>query len=172
MKLYLLAICILLEFGALHAFAPSSPSFHLCPRRNAGVAYNNKNEGSHLFLADTAADTSNRTRRKKKTVQDRTKEEAVSLIRDVVQAAVDAGPRAGPRRTLQAYQAFSSTVQEFVPQLFSGRASLSLPRILRTLFERLGATYVKLGQFIASSPTLFPKEYVVEFQKCLDQTEP
>lgn len=36
----------------------------------------------------------------------------------------------------------------------------------------MGATYVKLGQFIASSPTLFPKEYVVEFQKCLDQTEP
>jgi aarF domain-containing kinase len=28
------------------------------------------------------------------------------------------------------------------------------------------------GQFIASSPTIFPKEYVLEFQKCLDQTEP
>jgi predicted unusual protein kinase regulating ubiquinone biosynthesis (AarF/ABC1/UbiB family) len=28
------------------------------------------------------------------------------------------------------------------------------------LCERLGATYVKLGQFIASSPTLFPEEYV------------
>ncbi|GKY94103.1 hypothetical protein MPSEU_000376700 [Mayamaea pseudoterrestris] len=36
----------------------------------------------------------------------------------------------------------------------------------------MGATYVKLGQFIASSPTIFPKEYVVEFQKCLDQTVP
>ena len=35
----------------------------------------------------------------------------------------------------------------------------------------MGATYIKLGQFIASSPTLFPKEYVVEFQKCLDSTE-
>ena len=31
---------------------------------------------------------------------------------------------------------------------------------------------MKLGQFIASSPTLFPKEYVLEFQKCLDQTDP
>jgi aarF domain-containing kinase len=36
----------------------------------------------------------------------------------------------------------------------------------------MGSTYIKLGQFIASSPTLFPKEYVAEFQKCLDQTEP
>jgi len=39
------------------------------------------------------------------------------------------------------------------------------------LFENLGATYVKLGQFIASSPTLFPEAYVREFQKCLDKTE-
>lgn len=38
--------------------------------------------------------------------------------------------------------------------------------------ERLGATYIKLGQFVASSPSLFPKEYVLEFQKCLDSTEP
>jgi len=30
---------------------------------------------------------------------------------------------------------------------------------------------VKLGQFIASSPTLFPEAYVREFQKCLDKTE-
>ena len=46
------------------------------------------------------------------------------------------------------------------------------PVILRKLFERLGATYIKLGQFIASSPTLFPEDYVLEFQKCLDRTEP
>lgn len=32
--------------------------------------------------------------------------------------------------------------------------------------------YLKLGQFIASSPTLFPPELVLEMQKCLDQTEP
>ena len=45
------------------------------------------------------------------------------------------------------------------------------PVLVRRLFERLGATYVKVGQFIASSPTLFPAEYVLEFQKCLDATE-
>jgi aarF domain-containing kinase len=44
------------------------------------------------------------------------------------------------------------------------------PRTLRKLFERLGSTYIKLGQFIASSPTLFPEEFVVEFQACLDQS--
>jgi len=47
----------------------------------------------------------------------------------------------------------------------------SAPVALRKLFERMGATYIKLGQFIASSPTLFPNEYVLEFQKCLDATE-
>ena len=47
-----------------------------------------------------------------------------------------------------------------------------MPRLLRDTFERLGATYVKLGQFIASSPTFFPREYVEEFQHCLDQTRP
>ncbi|NNM52487.1 MAG: AarF/ABC1/UbiB kinase family protein [Pseudomonadales bacterium] len=47
-----------------------------------------------------------------------------------------------------------------------------LPRLLRETFEELGATYIKLGQFIASSPSLFPEDYVQEFQSCLDKTEP
>lgn len=47
-----------------------------------------------------------------------------------------------------------------------------VPRLMRETFERLGATYIKLGQFIASSPTFFPREYVDEFQNCLDQTSP
>jgi len=41
---------------------------------------------------------------------------------------------------------------------------------LRELFEGLGTTYIKFGQFIASSPSIFPKEYVDEFQQLLDQT--
>ncbi|SFL93672.1 ABC1 kinase family protein [Marinobacter zhejiangensis] len=44
------------------------------------------------------------------------------------------------------------------------------PKLLRQTFESLGATYIKLGQFIASSPTFFPKAYVEEFQYCLDRT--
>ena len=45
-------------------------------------------------------------------------------------------------------------------------------QLLRETFEQLGATYIKLGQFIASTPSLFPREYVQEFQKCLDKTPP
>jgi predicted unusual protein kinase regulating ubiquinone biosynthesis (AarF/ABC1/UbiB family) len=43
---------------------------------------------------------------------------------------------------------------------------------VRELFEALGATYIKFGQFIASSPSIFPKEYVEEFEQLLDQTTP
>lgn len=43
------------------------------------------------------------------------------------------------------------------------------PRLMRSTFERLGTTYIKLGQFIASSPSIFPVEYVDEFQGCLDR---
>ena len=45
------------------------------------------------------------------------------------------------------------------------------PVMLRQTFEALGTTYIKLGQFVASSPSLFPDEYVEEFQKCLDNTD-
>jgi len=48
----------------------------------------------------------------------------------------------------------------------------SNPKLLRNIFEELGATYIKLGQFVASSPTFFPQEYVEEFQNCLDKTKP
>lgn len=54
----------------------------------------------------------------------------------------------------------------------SGVPPINTAKSLRVLFERLGATYIKLGQFIASSPTLFPPEFVLEFQKMLDRTEP
>jgi len=121
-----------------------------------------------------SVDTPRRSRRKPKTLRDRTPEEGRELIRDIIQTAVDAGPRAGPRRTLQAYLAVSQTLREFLPRpgQSTSAAEFSVPKALRTLFEKLGATYIKLGQFIASSPTIFPKEYVLEFQKCLDQTDP
>ncbi len=43
---------------------------------------------------------------------------------------------------------------------------------VRELFESMGVTYIKLGQFIASSPSIFPADYVEAFQNCLDQTSP
>lgn len=46
----------------------------------------------------------------------------------------------------------------------------STAKLMRETFEELGSTYIKLGQFIASTPSLFPREFVEEFQGCLDQT--
>ncbi|CAA0115531.1 putative protein [BD1-7 clade bacterium] len=46
----------------------------------------------------------------------------------------------------------------------------TLPIMLRDTMQDLGSTYIKLGQLVASSPTLFPDEYVEAFQFCLDQT--
>lgn len=45
-------------------------------------------------------------------------------------------------------------------------------RELRRIFEALGATYIKLGQFIASAPGIFPDAYVTEMQALLDRTTP
>ena len=39
-------------------------------------------------------------------------------------------------------------------------------------FERLGPTFVKLGQIVASSPGLFPAPLAVAAQRCLDQMAP
>lgn len=47
-----------------------------------------------------------------------------------------------------------------------------VPVLLRDTMQELGATYVKLGQLIASSPSVFPPDYVDAFQTCLDQTKP
>ena len=44
--------------------------------------------------------------------------------------------------------------------------------LLREAFEQMGVTYIKLGRFIASTPSIFPKAYVLAFQGCLDQTAP
>jgi len=141
------------------AFAPGT--FHRASKNNV-----------ISLQATTSSPGTTRSQRPKKTVQDRTQEEAASMIKDIIQAAVEAGPRAGPARTIQAYLALRETLREFLP--FPGRntTEFSVPKALRVLFEKLGATYIKLGQFVASSPTLFPKEYVLEFQKCLDKTDP
>lgn len=47
-----------------------------------------------------------------------------------------------------------------------------IPILLRDTMQELGATYIKLGQLIASSPSLFPHEYVDAFQSFLDQVAP
>ena len=43
---------------------------------------------------------------------------------------------------------------------------------LRRAVERLGSTYIKLGQIISSGEGLFPPELVEEFKRCRDQVPP
>jgi predicted unusual protein kinase regulating ubiquinone biosynthesis (AarF/ABC1/UbiB family) len=47
-----------------------------------------------------------------------------------------------------------------------------MPILLRDTMQELGTTYIKLGQLVASSPSLFPHEYVEAFQSFLDNTTP
>jgi aarF domain-containing kinase len=175
-------LSLLSAIGAILMCTHHTASFVLGP---ANVEYNSSPFGRHPItslsatpsLPSSAAEGSKKnndakSRKVKKSVTDRTQEEAISLIQDIIQAAVDAGPQAGPVRTFQAYKAFSETFREFLPRFGQPPPVFSAPKAIRTLFEKLGATYVKLGQFVASSPTIFPKEYVLEFQKLLDKTEP
>ncbi len=81
---------------------------------------------------------------------------------------------------------FDTLMKPFRPALRMAKTSLAMqkaglkwwlkgtpaPELLRDTMEELGATYIKLGQLIASSPSLFPPEYVEAFQRCLDQTTP
>ena len=98
-------------------------------------------------------------------------QELGKLAQEAAEIAISTGPR-GIRRTAQAAEAVLSLGREQLQLLQIQGSPDAPPVLLRQLFERLGATYIKLGQFIASSPTIFPPDYVLEFQKCLDQTTP
>lgn len=76
-------------------------------------------------------------------------------------------------RILQSGLVFSGKLSSIIGELTYGKVNLqSISQKLREAFEELGATYIKLGQFIASTPSLFPPELTNEMQKCLDQVRP
>jgi ubiquinone biosynthesis protein len=52
------------------------------------------------------------------------------------------------------------------------RSRAGLSRRLRLAFERLGSTYVKLGQIVSAFEGLFPDELVNEFKRLRDQVPP
>ena len=52
----------------------------------------------------------------------------------------------------------------------ASRVALSLR--LRRAFERLGPSYIKLGQIVSSGQGLFPDELVREFKRCRDRVPP
>ena len=126
----------------------------LVPPRQRLVYHQNASAHSTTSSGQTSPDMTGRA------------QEAAELIREIVDIAVATGP-SGLSRTFYAAQAFS----DLGTRLLQDPTNLPKPEeLLRQLFEALGSTYIKLGQFIASSPTLFPDEYVSEFQKCFDRT--
>ncbi|CAN1297516.1 Uncharacterized aarF domain-containing protein kinase At5g05200, chloroplastic [Linum perenne] len=101
------------------------------------------------------------------------------LVEDIIQTSLNTGPR-GALRFAQGVQAVIGVGSEWLQDASRSanspgglpvdmRLGVLSPVYLRKLFERMGATYIKLGQFVASAPTLFPPEYVEEFQKCFDR---
>ena len=52
------------------------------------------------------------------------------------------------------------------------RSRAGLSRRLRKSFERLGPTYIKLGQILSSGEGIFPEELVAEFRLLRDQVAP
>jgi aarF domain-containing kinase len=97
-------------------------------------------------------------------------DEARVLVSEITAIAAGAGAT-GVARTLNAVESLTRLALKNV-QTLDVNDPPSPPKLVRQTFEALGATYVKLGQFIASAPSVFPAEYVEEFQKCLDETEP
>lgn len=96
-----------------------------------------------------------------------------SVISDVAKVITTTGPRQGVKRSIQVARAVNRITVDFLRDQSSFKdidGKLSIPKTVKRLFEELGATYIKLGQFIASSPTLFPADFVLEFQSCLDDT--
>jgi ubiquinone biosynthesis protein len=52
------------------------------------------------------------------------------------------------------------------------RGSLTPPQHIRTAFEELGTTFIKLGQLLSTRPDLLPPEYITEFAKLQDDAPP
>ena len=75
--------------------------------------------------------------------------ELQDLLREAAQIALATGPR-GIQRSAQAAAALLSVARDQAERLRAGQPPESPAAVLRKLFERLGATYIKLGQFVAS----------------------
>ena len=91
------------------------------------------------------------------------------LIRDTATTIQQAGPT-GALRSTQAV----SCIVGILADTAAGRLgpSPTPQRLLKQYCERMGGAYVKLGQFVASSPSAFPREFVEEFETLLDAAAP
>ena len=103
----------------------------------------------------------------------------LAAVRDRLDASL---PRLTRRRALPPGRRLGTTVWHLGGALGlwylkerrrGGEASIAgISRRLRVAAERLGPTYIKLGQIIASGDGIFPPELVAEFKWCRDQVPP
>lgn len=71
-------------------------------------------------------------------------------------------------------------LERFVPRFWRRRpvradeavSRLTIPQRLRRTFEQLGATFIKVGQFLSGRADLLPPAYIEEFSKLLDAAPP
>ncbi|XP_049396715.1 uncharacterized aarF domain-containing protein kinase At5g05200, chloroplastic isoform X1 [Solanum stenotomum] len=159
--------------GVSHGRLPLLPHSQLPIVRPRNIAYRNRPNVLQVFARYSQAQDLFTSR-----LQDRL-ENLPKLVEDIVQTSLSTGPR-GALRLAQGVQAVVGVGSEWLQDVSkTANSSTGLPTqlqlgllsplYLRKLFERMGATYIKLGQFIASAPTLFPPEYVQEFQYCFDR---
>lgn len=163
--------------GVSHGRLPLLPHSQLpivsVTARPRNIAYRNRPNVLRIFARYSQAQDLFTSR-----LQDRL-ENLPKLVEDIVQTSLNTGPR-GALRLAQGVQAVVGVGSEWLQDVSKTANSttglptqlqlgLLSPLYLRKLFERMGATYIKLGQFIASAPTLFPPEYVQEFQYCFDR---
>jgi ubiquinone biosynthesis protein len=65
-----------------------------------------------------------------------------------------------------------AVVPWYVQERGTVRSRAGISRRLRRAFERLGSTYVKLGQIVSAFEGLFPDDLVTEFKRLRDQVPP
>ena len=103
-----------------------------------------------------------------------------ALVHDAATAArLDVAPTALPRaRPLaalaRAVHVWALGARYMTPALAGRlvRRGDGSARAARRMFERLGATYVKFGQFVASAPGIVGEDVAEEFRGCLDTGPP
>ena len=90
------------------------------------------------------------------------------LAREILEESRRVTPAAAARRSARA----AAGLARVSLRVLQNPGAASAPRLTRELFEELGATFVKLGQLVASSPTIFPEAWTSEFEKTLDGAPP
>lgn len=90
-------------------------------------------------------------------------DEAVAKLRRAVETVA-----ANARRVFETVRVALRTAFRWLRAKLRGDAHAG-PVAVRTAFEELGTTYVKLGQLVASSHGLFPEPYCDELRACLDR---